>query len=88
MHGVMTTCDITATIAKTDDGSVQSICYDGAVFVPERTCTVVSTIRHDYEGGYAGTCYEHELSCGHKTWWDYDCPPDWCPWCGAKVVDE
>lgn len=57
-------------------------------YFPERTCTVVSTIRHDYEYGYAGTEYEHKLSCGHKTWWGDDYPPDWCPWCGAKVVDE
>ena len=50
------------------------------------TCHVVSSIRHDYEGGYAGTEWEHELSCGHKVWWGNDDPPEWCPWCGAKVV--
>lgn len=51
------------------------------------TCEVVSSIRHDYEGGYGGTEYEHELSCGHKTWWADDDPPEWCPYCGRKVVD-
>lgn len=51
------------------------------------TCKVVSSIRHDYEGGYGGTEYEHELSCGHKTWWADDDPPEWCPWCGRKVVE-
>ena len=50
-------------------------------------CHVVSSIRHEYEGGYAGTEWEHELSCGHKTWWSSDDPPEWCPWCGRKVVD-
>lgn len=49
-------------------------------------CHVVSSVRHDYEGGYAGTEWEHELSCGHKTWWSSDEPPEWCPWCGARVV--
>ena len=51
------------------------------------TCRVVRSIRHDYEGGYGGTEYEHELSCGHKTWWADDAPPEWCPYCGRKVVD-
>lgn len=51
------------------------------------TCEVVRSIRHDYEGGYGGTEYEHELSCGHKTWWADDDPPEWCPHCGRKVVD-
>ena len=50
------------------------------------TCEVVSSIRHDYEGGYGGTEYEHELSCGHKTWWADDDPPEWCPYCGRKVI--
>lgn len=54
----------------------------------ERTCKPLGTIRYDYEGGYAGTEYETELSCGHK-WRDgYGDYPDYCPSCGAKVVGE
>lgn len=56
-------------------------------YVRERTCRLESTIRHDYEGGYAGTEYEHSLSCGHKVAWGNDWEPDYCPWCGAKVVE-
>lgn len=71
--------------------------YASCVLTPEQaveatlgrgTCRVVRSIRHDYEGGYGGTEYEHELSCGHKTWWADDDPPEWCPYCGRKVVDE
>lgn len=62
---------------------------DGAAmrYVPERTCRVVSTIRYDWEGGYAGTEYETELSCGHKYTDDYGNPPNYCPDCGARNED-
>lgn len=53
---------------------------------PERTCHVVQTIRYDYDG-YAGTEYVTELSCGHKYTDSYGGGPDYCPWCGAKVID-
>lgn len=53
----------------------------------ERTCKPLGTIRYDYEGGYAGFEYETELSCGHK-WRDaYGDYPNYCPSCGAKVVE-
>ena len=55
------------------------------IYVPERTCKPLGTIRYDYEGGYAGYEYETELSCGHK-WRDaYGDYPDYCPYCGRKV---
>lgn len=52
------------------------------------TCRVEGAIRYDYEGGYGGTEYEHALSCGHKVTWSNDDAPDFCPWCGRKVVDD
>lgn len=54
---------------------------------PERTCRVVSTIRYEYEGGYAGTEYVTKLSCGHKHTDSYGDAPNFCSECGAKVVD-
>ena len=53
-----------------------------------RTCHVVSTYRYDYEGGYAGFEYVTELSCGHRFTDGNGDGPDYCPWCGAKVMDE
>lgn len=53
----------------------------------ERTCKPLGTIRYDYEGGYAGFEYETELSCGHKWRDSYGDYPNYCPNCGAKVVD-
>ena len=50
------------------------------------TCEVVSSTLHEYEGGYAGSEWEHELSCGDTVWWGSGDAPEWCPWCGAKVV--
>lgn len=57
------------------------------LFVPERTCHVVSTIRYDYEGGYAGSEYVTGLSCGHKHTDSYGDAPNFCSKCGAKVVE-
>ena len=50
------------------------------------TCEVVSSTLHEYEGGYAGSEWEHELSCGDTVWWGNGDAPEWCPWCGRKVV--
>ena len=52
-----------------------------------RTCKPIGTIRYDYEGGYAGFEYETELSCGHKWRDSYGDYPNYCPNCGAKVVE-
>ena len=49
------------------------------------TCEVVSSTLHEYEGGYAGSEWEHELSCGDTVWWGSGDAPEWCPWCGRKV---
>ena len=54
---------------------------------PERTCHVVSTIRYDYEGGYAGTEYVTNLSCGHKHTDRYGDTPNFCSECGERVKE-
>ncbi len=51
-------------------------------------CHEVSTISHDYGYAPAGVEYETELSCGHRWHSDNGDLPDFCPWCGRKVVDE
>ena len=56
-------------------------------YLEEKTCHVVQVTRYDYEFSYAGTEYVTELSCGHKYVDSYGDAPDYCPWCGAKVVD-
>ena len=50
----------------------------------ERTCEVVGERTIEYEGGYAGSDHEWDLSCGHTLTIDYE--PDYCYRCGAKVV--
>ena len=47
----------------------------------ERTCRVEAS----YEIWDDGT-FEYELSCGHTVGWPCNCPPDFCPYCGAKVI--
>ena len=61
---------------------------NGEKYVPERTCHLIGTIYQKYEGGYAGFEYEHELSCGHVAIDSYGDTPNYCPNCGAKVVEE
>lgn len=52
----------------------------------ERTCYVELSHMEIEHGDYA--YLEVELSCGHAFTWDDGTPPDYCPYCGAKVVDE
>lgn len=52
----------------------------------ERTCNVESSHVEQKIGDYS--YLEVELSCGHAFTWDDGTPPDYCPNCGAKVVDE
>ena len=74
-------------IVETDDGAVEAIEVNGVKYVPERTCRVVSTIRYEYEGGYAGTEYVTKLSCGHKHKDSHGDAPNFCSECGAKVIE-
>lgn len=32
--------------------------------------------------------YSFKLSCGHSMVNPFNCQPDFCPWCGRKVIDE
>lgn len=50
----------------------------------ERTCRVESSHVEQEMGSYA--YLEVELSCGHAFTWDDGTPPDYCPYCGARVV--
>lgn len=49
----------------------------------ERTCTVDAMCFND-----ATSHYEYWLSCGDSFEWIDDTPPDYCMYCGAKVVDD
>ena len=51
-------------------------------WVRERTCTVES-----WRDSSPWTSIQWILSCGDTVEWDYEKPPNYCPWCGAKVVD-
>lgn len=53
-----------------------------------RTCHVVGVIRYDYEYRFADSKYEFELSCGHMFYYNFNDAPNYCPWCGAKVVEQ
>lgn len=51
-----------------------------------RTCYVESSHMEQEIGDYS--YLEVELSCGHAFTWDDGTPPDYCPYCGAKVVSD
>ena len=51
----------------------------------ERTCECDSTLY--WETGIGESYYEHELSCGHTIKAFDKELPNYCPNCGAKVVD-
>lgn len=52
----------------------------------ERTCRVESSHVEWERGAYS--YLEVELSCGHAFTWDDGRPPDFCPYCGARVIGE
>ena len=51
-----------------------------------RTCHVESSHVEQEMGDYS--YLEVELSCGHAFTWDDGTPPDYCPYCGSRVVGE
>ena len=53
-------------------------------YVREKTCRVEHVATNDYRYVRAATDYTFDLSCGHSITWDEQ--PDYCPWCGARVV--
>lgn len=56
----------------------------GLSYVPERTCS----ISYEYDGvPFFHPIHVHELTCGHDVRLFEDVPR-YCPYCGAKVVDE
>lgn len=63
---------------------------DGVAHVWNRragqTCHVESSRTEWEDGEYS--YLDVELSCGHAFTWDDVTPPDFCPYCGARVVSE
>ena len=51
-----------------------------------RTCHVESSHVEQEIGDYS--YLEVELSCGHDFTWDGGTPPDYCPYCGARIIRE
>lgn len=52
----------------------------------ERTCRVDSSHVEWETGDYS--YLEVKLSCGHAFTWDDGTPPEYCPYCGARIEEE
>ena len=64
---------------------------DGVRYVRERTCSADAVYDLDdinKNGRVLPDTWYFAFSCGHELYWDAECPPNYCPECGAKVVDE
>lgn len=59
---------------------------NGKRYAPERTCTVSSWNYETYGDLSDIVLISCELSCGHGD--DWFSIPDYCPTCGAKVIEE
>ena len=58
------------------------------IYVYETTCTVSASYSLTDVYTYApNDNYHYELSCGHEVNWDTAEHPNYCPYCGAKVVE-
>ena len=69
-----------------DSGDFERVEIDGQWYVPELTCHVESSRTEWEDGEYS--YLDVELSCGHAFTWDDVTPPDYCPYCGKRVVSE
>ena len=58
----------------------------GSTCEQRRTCRVDSSHVEQEMGDYS--YLEVELSCGHAFTWDDGTPPDYCPYCGARIIRE
>ena len=72
-----------------DNGDTK-FCIDARRLTPEQaiaatqgagTCRVIATKK-------LGDSFGYRLSCGHSMVNPFDDHPDYCPWCGRKVVGE
>ena len=52
----------------------------------ERTCKVQASFTNVWGAGYWSKFYE--LTCGDSFEWNDEKPPNRCPECGAKVVEN
>ncbi|MBR4687081.1 MAG: hypothetical protein IKP01_02105 [Bacteroidales bacterium] len=53
----------------------------------ERTCRIESSYLNDFTSEHE-CWYEFEMECGYRFTWDEMEPPNHCPNCGAKVIEE
>lgn len=60
---------------------------DYEVYTPERTCKVESCCAYTYDFS-PEIYYEFEMQCGGSFDWNDEEPPNYCPNCGAKVVND
>ena len=67
-------------VVMENQGSVLDGTYESRMYYPERTCEV---IEYNDCGPHAEDC-TIVLSCGHRT---LGYIPNYCPSCGAKVVN-
>lgn len=49
----------------------------------DSTCEVESS--HCEECDQPMSWFEYELSCGHSVTWNWQTPPNYCPYCGRRV---
>lgn len=52
------------------------------------TCKVESSCAIEFDTLISPDYFEFEMSCGSRFRWSDNEPPDYCPGCGRKVMDE
>jgi len=71
-------------VRRADDGPRKV--YPSEATLGLGTCRVESVARNEYGHALQVSDYTFELSCGHSVTWDEQ--PDYCPWCGRRLVDD
>ena len=55
--------------------------------IPERTCRIDGSIYYDGDATHDDFS-EYDLTCGHTIRWHDEEPPNYCPCCGARVIER
>ena len=73
---------------QTVDEHMAELGWVRAATVGAGTCKVESSVGIEFNTLISPDYFEFEMSCGSRFSWSDNEPPDYCPGCGRKVMDE
>ena len=73
---------------QTVDEHMAELGWVRAATLGSETCKVESSVAIEFGTHISPDFFEFEMICGYRFRWSDNEPPDYCPGCGRKVMDE